>query len=106
MTETNDTQNATEGNKGINALAYLLFFLPLIVEKDSESGKFHANQGLLLLLFTIAVGILGSIPFIGWFVILPIGGIMSFVFFIIGIMNAINGRMKELPLFGSIKIIK
>ncbi len=104
MTENNTTTGGDK--KGIHALAYLIFFIPLLADKDSEAGKFHANQGLLLLLFSLIVGILGSIPFIGWFVILPIGGIVSFVFFIIGLMNALNGRMKELPLFGSIKLIK
>lgn len=104
--ETVNNQDA-EDNKWISVLAYFIFFLPLLVAKESEFGKFHANQGLDLLLLGIAVSIVGSIiPFIGWFIILPVGGIFCLVLGIMGIINAINGKMKELPLIGSIKLIK
>lgn len=52
---------ACDGNKWISVLAYFIFFLPLVVEKDSEFGKFHANQALNLLLLAIAVSVVGSI---------------------------------------------
>ena len=55
--DNNDTNNFTNNNNNVNkdiednkviaALAYIIFFLPLIVAKDSEFGKFHANQGLI-----------------------------------------------------------
>jgi uncharacterized membrane protein len=97
----------TENNKWIAVLSYFIFFLPLIMDKDSEFGKYHANQGLNLLILTIAVSILGSIiPFIGLFLILPVGGIFCFVLAIMGILNAYKGLMKELPLIGKFRIIK
>ena len=93
--------------KWIGIIAYFIFFIPLLVDSESEFGRFHANQGLLVLLLGIAVGILGSIiPFIGWFLILPIGSIFCLVLAIMGIMNAANEKMKELPVIGTIKIIK
>lgn len=89
------------------ALAYILFFIPLIVDKDSEYGKFHANQGLNLLLLGIAVSVLGAlIPFIGWFIISPIGGLLVLVLAIIGIINALNGEEKELPVIGKYRLLK
>ncbi|MFZ7133821.1 MAG: DUF4870 domain-containing protein [Eubacteriales bacterium] len=96
-----------QDNKVMAALAYILFFLPLLVCKDSAFGKFHANQGLVLFIFGVIISIAGSvIPLIGWFIILPIGGIIALVFGIMGIINAFNGKMKRLPLIGSIDIIK
>lgn len=96
-----------ENNKVIAALAYIIFFLPLIAAKDSEFGKFHANQGLLVLLMGIAVSVIGTvIPILGWFIILPLGSLIVMVFAILGIINALNGLEKELPLIGNIKLLK
>lgn len=96
-----------EKNKVIAALAYIIFFIPLLAAKDSPFAMFHANQGLVLLLLSVAVSVLGSvIPILGWFVILPLGGLAVFVFAILGIVNALNGQMKPLPLIGGIKILK
>jgi len=96
-----------ETNKWINVVAYFIFFVPILVDGENTTYKFHANQGLLLLLLSVAVGIVGSIiPFIGWFLILPVGGIFVFVLAIIGIMNAYMGIEKQLPLIGKFKIIK
>ncbi|MDX9888281.1 MAG: hypothetical protein RBS51_03340 [Anaerovoracaceae bacterium] len=96
-----------ETNKWICALAYLIFFIPLLVDSDKEEYKFHANQGSNLLLLSVAIGAVGTvIPVIGWFLLLPIGGLLCFVLAIMGIVNAINENMKELPLIGKFKLIK
>ena len=100
-------QKDIEDNKAIAALAYLLFFLPLVAAPNSAYGKFHANQGLILLLLSLAISVVGGIiPFIGWFIIAPIGGLLCLVLFILGVINALNGTEKELPIIGTIKIIK
>lgn len=102
-----NNQSDAEKNKWMGVIAYFIFFVPLLVDSDSEFGKFHANQGLNLFLLSLAVTILGSIiPFVGWFIILPIGGILCLVLAIMGIINAVNGEMKELPLIGGIHLIK
>ena len=101
-----ETKKSDENNL-LNAVAYLIFFLPLLINSESKVGKFHANQGLSLLLLTISVSIIGSvIPLLGWFIILPIGSLMCLIFAIMGIINAINGEMKPLPLIGKIQLIK
>ncbi|NCU29502.1 hypothetical protein EOM60_02735 [Candidatus Saccharibacteria bacterium] len=95
--------------KVIAAIAYLgiLFFVPMITHPKSEFAMFHANQGLLLLLAGIIVSVVGSvIPVLGWFVIAPIGGIFILVLFILGLINALQGKMKRLPLIGSFDLIK
>ncbi len=96
-------------NKWVCAIAYLgfLFFLPLVIDGDNEFHKFHANQALNLFLLGVIVNLAGTlIPVIGWFLILPIGGIACLVFFIMGVLNAINETMKELPLIGKFRLIK
>ncbi len=93
--------------KNIAAVAYLIFFLPLLTNPESEYGKFHANQGLLLLITSLAINLVGAlIPIIGWFLILPLGFIFVLILFVTGIVNAVNGRKKRLPLIGGIDIIK
>lgn len=96
-----------EKNRGMAIIAYILFFVPLLAAKDSNFAKYHANQGLLLLICAIAVNIVGSIiPFLGWFLILPIGGLCILVLLVIGIMNAAGGKAKTLPVIGNFQIIK
>ena len=97
-----------ESNKPWAALAYfgILFFLPLVISPNSRYGRFHANQGLVLLLFEMAGAcVFHLIPLIGG-ILQKIYGVLMFVLFVIGIINAIQGRAKELPVIGSIHIIK
>jgi len=106
-------------NKNISALAYLgiLFFIPLVACPESKFGRYHANQGLVLLLLGIVVSIvfaiLTSVMFwISW-ALLSVISILSTIAWlgilalcIIGIINTVNGKAKELPLIGKIKLIK
>ena len=86
----------------------ILFFIPLVTDaKNSPFAKFHANQQLNLLIAAVVVNVVGGIiPFIGWFIILPLGSIFLIVVAIMGIINAAKGEMKELPLIGGFKLIK
>lgn len=99
-----------EGNlKAVSAVAYLgiLFFIPMVTNPKSKFAMFHANQGLLLLIAAVAVNLVGAVvPFLGWFIIWPLGSIFVFVLFIMGLVNALNGRMKRLPLIGGFDLIK
>ncbi|MFA6183843.1 MAG: hypothetical protein WC682_01945 [Parcubacteria group bacterium] len=102
--------NDIEQNKLMAIIGYIipiLFFIPLVTDaKNSPFAKFHANQQLVLLIAAIAVNVVGSIiPFIGWFIILPLGTIAILVFAIMGIINASKGLVKELPMIGGFKII-
>ena len=105
-------------NKTMAGLAYLLFFLPLIACPESKFAKFHANQGLVLLITgfvlsiaaTILRGILNlfTLGFLWWFtrLIPTAAGLITLVLFIVGLMNGLNGKAKELPIIGKIRIIK
>ena len=94
-----------EKNKVMAVLAYILFFIPLLAAKDSKFARFHTNQGLVLFLGGIIASVVAAIPVIGW-IIAPIAGLVITVLAVIGIINALNGRAKELPVIGKFKILK
>jgi uncharacterized membrane protein len=95
-----------EKNKIIAGIAYIIFFLPLLACPDSKYGRFHANQALILFIASVAgTIILSIIPIIGW-LLLPFYSIAILVFAIIGILNGIGGKAKELPLIGKFKLLK
>lgn len=123
-----DIRDAQE-NKTMAWLSYLLFFIPLLTgaHKTSPFVKFHANQGTVLFLASLALsivfGILSAIltavltaSIATWGAALTIASIFSFVwlalgiviviFMVVGILNAVNGRMKPLPVIGRFTIIK
>ena len=58
----------------------------------------------MLLLLWVALGVVAAIPILGW-IVSAAGYVFSIVCFIMGIINACNGEMKELPLIGSIKLL-
>jgi len=102
--------NDAEQNKGMAVIAYILFFIPLLTgdHKKSPFVMYHTNQGLVLFLFGVGGWIVSSILMlilIG-FVLMFVVGIASLVLLIIGIINAVNGRMKPLPVIGKFTIIK
>jgi len=96
--------NDVKENKVMAVLAYfgLLVLIPILAAKESPYARYHSNQGLILLICWIVAYILGRI----WGLLGTIGNIVCFVFFIMGIVNAVKGRMKPLPGVGSIKLLK
>lgn len=95
-----------EKNKIYAVLAYINFLvlIPIFFAKESKFAKFHANQGLVLfILEIIAIPVLGII-FKGW--ILGIISAICLVFVVMGIIYAIQGKAKELPVIGNFKILK
>lgn len=116
----NDTEDTTadyekediEKNKVMAVLSYfgLLVLIPIFAAKDSKFAKFHANQGLVLFIVEIiinaAIGILKRIMLRGLFGF--IGSLLDLVLLvvaIIGIVNAAQGKAKELPVIGKFKIL-
>lgn len=103
----------SDNDKLMGILAYLgiLVIVPIIAGGDSKFIKYHANQGLVNILFAIAIGVLGFvlafIPYINF--ILIFYWVLYFVptvFAILGIINVVNGEQKPLPLIGGVTLIK
>ena len=106
-------------NKLMGVLAYLswLVLIPIFAAPKSKFARFHANQGLILaivhtswiILSTILEFILTIINwYVGWIfgIIFTLLGLVFIAPLILGIINASNGRAKELPLIGKIRILK
>ena len=79
------------------------FFVDEKMKKDSLA-KFHVKQAIILLIFSVIWSIL--LQFLGFFLrfLGPLYFLLSYVplvFAIIGILNALNKKEKELPVIGS-----
>ena len=93
------------------ALSYLcvLVVLPLLFARESPYVRFHANQGLLLLLFTVLSYILLTLlnlftPFFAVLRLLLL--VIAAVLMCYGIFNALFGRVQPMPLFGDLTLVK
>ncbi len=102
-------------NKGMSILAYIgfLFLVPLLACPNSKYARYHINQGLVLFLMELAIGVVigifGIIPVIGIIIgglISAVGGILALVLSILGIVNVAQGQAKELPIIGKITLLK
>lgn len=119
LTDTPDTTSEFDFNDILDTkyfciFSYLgiLFLIPLLLKRDSKFSKFHVNQGLILLISSIVLttvtSIIASLPIIG-----VIGGILSLIvsasivlLMVLGVVNAAQGKAKELPVIGKYKILK
>jgi len=82
-------------------LTIIGFLIVFLARKNDKYAMYYAKQGLVLFIAWVMVSVIGwVIPVLGWFVILPLGGLVLFVFWIIGIVNALSGNEKPLPLIG------
>ena len=112
------TQEDINTNKVMAVLSYFswLVLIPLLAAPKSKFARFHANQGLALaiteIVWWIVEVILGYVLVaISWRLafLVTILGLVNIVFVIlaiIGIVNAANGRAKELPIIGKYRILK
>lgn len=95
-----------EKNKFFAILSYIgvLVLVPLLAAKDSKFAKYHANQGLILFICSIACYILSYLPVIKHFV--WILNVAILILAIMGIVYAAKGEAKELPIVGKFRIIQ
>ena len=69
---------------------------------DREGAKFHLNQALVLALAELVAGVVGGIiPIVG-----AVLGVVLFVLWVMGIVAAIQGKEKKVPLLGDIALLK
>ena len=105
-------------NRAVAALSYLglLVLVPIFAARESRFARFHASQGLTLLIVSVAYGIVSSMLA---FAVLAVSWQLSFVVGLIrltrlvipvlaiaGAVNAFNGQAKELPVIGKIKLLR
>ncbi len=95
---------AAAEDKTVAIVAYLTligFLVAIIIHsnKKTKLGAFHLRQMLGFMLSWFAVIILLIIPIIGW-ILIPVFYICMIVLWVMGLIAAINGRMKPMPVVG------
>lgn len=101
-------QEDFKANKGYAALSYIIFFLPFIACPKSLYARYHANQGLLLLITALLAWVVTAfvsfIPVIGWLISVVLQ-LALIVLVIIGISNALTNKKVPLPIIGRFHIL-
>ena len=116
-----DAPNSMEKTLALEAYLGILVLAPLFGAKKSSFVRFHANQGLILCIISVALSLLMTFNSI---IIAAAGALWASIIFglfnglyglvscgvmalaIIGIINAVKGKMKKLPIIGNFKILK
>ncbi len=85
-------------------MAILAYIGPLVIvsyltAKDDSFVKFHIKQGLVLFVLEVIVWILGMLIW-GIWPLIQILHLALFIWSIIGIVNAVQGKEKSLPITG------
>ena len=86
--------------KTTGIVAYLTWIglLIAIILGDREGARFHVNQALVIWIVGLVAGF---IPLLGWLV-----SLFCLICAIIGLIGALNGEEKAVPLLGKIKLLK
>lgn len=97
----------TTSNALVASLPYflpILFFLPILINKQSAYCKFHANQQLTWLIVSVIIGvicgILGLIPVLGAIIGAVIGLAWLAVSFLL-FYSAFKGNAVRIPFVGN-----
>jgi uncharacterized membrane protein len=92
-------QQDIDKNRGVAALSYffILLLIPFFIRRDSEFVKAHLRQGIVLCISQALVMFLVWIPFFG-----KLLALLIFIGTIYGIVQAVSGKYKALPVFGKL----
>jgi uncharacterized membrane protein len=97
------TAEEIEKGKTMAIIAYIIFFVPLLMEdmRNNKFVMFHTEQSIVLVIVNvigIILGTIGSMFCIG--VVFYLINLGVFFLVIMGIINAINGKVEPLPVVG------
>ena len=98
------TDSATTEDKTTAIVCYLTligFIVAVIIHGNNKTrlGAYHLRQALGLMLSFIAVGFCWVVPIIGW-IVGYCAWLALIVLWVIGLLSAINGQQKPVPLLG------
>ncbi|WP_026451688.1 DUF4870 domain-containing protein [Aequorivita capsosiphonis] len=101
---TEEPTSIIEQGKTIAIISYITIFGLLIAfimnnDKKNTFAAYHIRQCIGLVSVGLASYIIGKIPFVGWLISLLVG-IFLLVLWIIGLIAAINGEKKPVPILG------
>lgn len=94
---------ATE-DKTVAVLSYITiigFIAAIFMHQNNktELGAFHLRQVLGMVLTAAAGSVCGVVPVLGWIVWFLVV-VVLFVFWIMGLLSAVKGEMRPVPLLG------
>ena len=100
--------------KTTDIIAYItpIGLIIALIFGDRENSKFHLNQALVLwlagIIADIIKNILEGVPVLGALIsiICAAAGIALFVFWIMGLVSAVQGTEKKVPVVGDIVLLK
>jgi uncharacterized membrane protein len=103
-----------DNNKVMGIIAYIIFFVPLLVGNRTPFITYHTNQGTILFIFAlggqIVLSILASMfGFFGYGFLALISGAFNLCILalvVLGIINVTKNETKPLPIIGGFSIIK
>lgn len=94
-----------QDNKGIGIISYLTWIGLLVAfilnrERNDPFVKFHIRQNLGLFILGLVAGVLHYIPGVGG-IVAYVAFTALFIFWVIGLIGAINGKENAVPVVGS-----
>ncbi len=97
-----DASKEPQKNVLMAVLSYLgpLVIVSYLTAKEDPFVKFHIKQGLVLFVIEVAMWFLAGMMFYQFWMIMNIVNMGTLVLSIVGIVNAVQGQEKELPLVG------
>lgn len=109
--QTPNNVSAADNSKTVALLSYITIIgwvIALVMNSNQKSslGSYHLRQTIFLYIISIGIYIaqivLLFIPYIGWLIsiLLIFAGIGLFVLWILGLISAINGEQKPMPVIG------
>lgn len=98
-----DEKTINDG-KTIALIAYITvvgLIIAIILNNDKKNvfAAFHIRQALGIGLASMVIGVLNIVPYLGWLAFM-VGAILLFIMWIMGFINALNGKMKPVPILG------
>ena len=104
-----NTSSPSMDGKTASIIVYITWIGLLIAaicgDKNDPLFKGHLNNALTIYISSLILGVVCIIPILGWIAAI-VGEIFLFVCMIMGIIDAVNGIHKPLPLIGGFQIIK
>lgn len=100
----NTAQKAVEEGKTTAIIAYLTIvglIIAFVMNNDKKNpfAAYHIRQSLGIGVTGLALGLIASIPILGWMVS-AFGGIFIIILWVMGLISALNGKNKPVPLLG------
>jgi uncharacterized membrane protein len=94
--------NGTNNDKTMAIIAYIIFFIPLLVSKNRSTFlNYHINQGLGLFIVSLVGNLILGAVFSNLSQITNLWGLLMLILMVIGIINASKNETKPLPVIGN-----